>query len=1081
MSVTPEMAYPDARAERWPESGAIASHSHEIISGYHSGKIMFFTEEKLNQRVDEVASYRFREPHMIEQAEFIYDREGRNGEQLPGEHAGWQSCDRGFRWQERDIYVWLKLRFDFPAAWRDQTIVGQFNFSLGAEKLDYEALLYIDGLPYQGIDQNHTQVVMPAEFAGKTVEFSFRIWSGILEGKIRKHFQAFHVGNAFNIIQFCLLDDATDRLFYTTRAILQTLQVLGANDPFRSRLLGQVDLAYQRIDWCEPGDEAFYQSLAVAADFLDEAYPQIDKSQHPVTVHCVGHTHIDLAFLWQLKHTREKCARSFSTVLRLMERYPEYTFFQSQPQLYDYVRQDYPDLYRQIKQRVAEGRWEVDGAMWVEADCNLPSGESFVRQILLGSQFMQDEFGITPCCLWLPDVFGYSWALPQILKKCGIRYFMTTKISWNEFNQMPHDTFTWRGIDGSEVLAHFITTPEEGYPRYTYNGMVNAASVQGIWDNYKDQAINQELLLAYGYGDGGGGPTDEMLELLRRFEKMPALPQIKMGRVDDFFQRLDVRLTQNEHFSHTWDGELYFESHRGTYTSQAQVKRANRLAELLYRRMEWFQTLAVMRHGDWSEYCQQALTDGWKILLRNQFHDIIPGSSIAEVYTDAAAEYRDVDSIAQHVLTESRRHLIEERPDAFSIINSAAWQRSDLVFIAGNGLGSWRDGAGQRVPFQANGQGWWVSVSDMPPLTGATLYHDGLLALSVQPTPFIVGAQQVETPFYLIEWNEHGQLTRIFDRDLQREVLTDVGNVLTVYEDKPLKYDAWDIEIFYYQKQRPLTQLISVEVIEQGTLICVIEFVWRYHNSQIVQKLQLYSQQRRIDFATRVDWQEFNQLLRVNFPVAVRATEATYDIQFGNVKRPTTWNTSWDYARFESVAHQWADLSEYGFGVSLLNDCKYGHAIKDNVMQMTLIKSAVSPDAHADRGLHQFTYALLPHAGDWRDAQVVQQAFYLNEPLQVMPGAWLEPAVGLVSYTNPFVQLDALKKAERGEWLIVRLHEFSGGRQSLVLNTLYPIEWWAECDLLERPETRQSGEAGPLTLSFSPYEIKTIALCLSRH
>lgn len=1039
---------------------------------------MFFTEEKLSQRLDEVAQYRLREAHQVQQAELCFDREGLNGASPPPASADWRPCTQGVRWQERDIYVWLKLSYLFPAQWRKHTIVGRFNFSLGSQRQDFEALMFIDGQPFHGIDQNHAQVTIPAEYAGKRVEFCFRIWSGILEGKVRKHFQAFHVGNAFDSVSFALLDGPTNNLCYTTKAILQTLTILPQNDPYRVRLLTQTDRAYGLIDWRDPGSESFYQSIAAAADQLEREYPLADKA-HPVTVHCVGHTHIDVAFLWQLKHTREKCARSFSTVLRLMERYPEYTFFQSQPQLYDYIKQDYPAIYRQIKQRVKEGRWEVDGAMWIEADCNLPSGESFVRQILLGSRFMQDEFGVKPRCLWLPDVFGYAWALPQILQKSGIRYFMTTKISWNEFNQMPHDTFTWRGIDGSEVLAHFITTPEEGHPRYTYNGMVDAMSVQGLWDNYKDKPLNQELLLAYGFGDGGGGPTEEMLELLRRFEKMPALPQIRMGRVDDFFERLEARLQASDGYQHTWDGELYFESHRGTYTSQAQVKKANRRAELLYRRIEWLQLLAALRQGDWALYPQQALTEGWKILLRNQFHDIIPGSSIAEVYRDAEREYRQAQQIAEDILTESRRHLVQHRDDAVSVMNSASWARSDMAFIPGDGVGGWRSAGGEPVTAQRIADGWLVALQDVPPLTGVTLFHDSTSALPADTSPFSLGANQLETPFYLISWNEHGHLTRIYDRQHQRDVLADCGNVLTVYEDKPLKYDAWDIEIFYYQKRQPLTQLESVRVVEQGELRCVIEFVWRYQHSRITQQLRLYSRLRRIDFHTRVDWQDYNQLLKVAFPVAVRATEATYDVQFGNVKRPTTWNTSWDYARFESVAHQWADLSEYGYGVSLLNNCKYGHAIKDNVMQLTLIKSAVSPDAHADRGEHVFTYSLLPHAGDWRDAAVVQQAFYLNEPLSVMPGVWLGSERGIVTVDHPFIQLDAIKKAEQENWIIVRLHEFAGGRQTVTLDTGLPLSWWAECDLMETVERKTQAAAGPIVLTFTPYEIKTLALCLA--
>lgn len=1040
---------------------------------------MFFTEEKLNQRLEELGPYRFRDIHPIEQALICFDREGKNGALPPDTSAPWQRCSQGEKWSERDIYAWLKFSYAVPAQWENQTVVARFDFGLGEQRRDFEALLFINGEPFQGIDQNHDYAVIPQQYVGKTIECSLRIWSGILEGKVRKHFQEFHVGNRFGAAQFAVLDRVTDDFYYTSLSILQTVAILSEHDAWRLQLLSQLDAAWQLVDWRASGSESFYCSVNNAAEQLGKSYEQENK-HHPVSVQCVGHTHIDIAYLWQLKHTREKCARSFSTVLRLMERYPEYIFFQSQPQLYEYIKHDYPILYSQIKQRIQEGRWEIDGAMWVEADCNLPSGESFVRQILLGSRFMQEEFGVTPRCLWLPDVFGYSWALPQILKKCGIDYFMTTKISWNEFNRMPHDTFTWRGMDGSEVLAHFITTPEPSRHHYTYNGMINAESVQGIWNNYKDKSLNKEQLLAYGYGDGGGGPTVEMLELLRRFEKMPALPNVKTGRVDDYFSRLDQRLKESREYQHTWDAELYFESHRGTYTSQAQVKRANRRAELQYRCAEWLQVAAALACGNWGEYAQQPLNDGWKIILRNQFHDIIPGSSIAEVYQDASEEYHQAQALVDDVMASGYQTLTQPRHGAVSVLNSASWQRDDVVFIPTDDLhGRWRDEQGEPLAAQVVDDGWLVALHALPALSGTTIYHEQQTENTPCDTPFIIGNRQVETPYYIIHWNEHGHLTRIYDRVNDREVLTDNGNVLTVYEDKPLKYDAWDIEIFYIQKRYPVVQLESVEIIEQGPIRCFIQFKWIYHQSEITQSLKLYSQLPRIDFHTKINWQDYNQLLKVAFPVAIRATEATYDIQFGNVKRPTAWNTSWDYARFESVAHQWVDLSEYNYGVSLLNDCKYGHAVKDNVMQLTLIKSAVSPDAHADRREHEFTYSLLPHAGDWREASVVQQAFALNDPLRATPGEWAPAAGRFMQFDHPFIQIDAIKKAEEGEWVIIRCHEFSGGRHVAKLKTSRPLKWWAECNLLEKIEDRNTVEDNEIVLHFTPYEIKTIALCIS--
>lgn len=1037
---------------------------------------MFFTEKKLGQRMQEIAQYRLCDVLQAGQLAVCFDRDGRNGALPPNDDADWQPCAIDDQWREKDVYVWLRIDQTFPPEWRGRRIVGQFNFGLGNQRRDFEALLFIGREPWHGLDHNHQWVELPDSLAGTRQRLYCRIWSGVLEGKIRQHFEAFSVGNAIQTLAFGWRHPGCDDLWYTSLAVMQSVAALDSNSAERALMLNQANAAYNLLDWSDPGSAAFYDSVDRAAAALRAGVLSAQK-RHPVTIHAVGHTHIDVAFLWQLKHTREKCARSFSTVLRLMERYPDYRFFQSQPQLYDWLKQDYPQLYQQIRQRIREGRWEIDGAMWVEADCNMPSGESLVRQILYGRRFMQQEFGVTPRCLWLPDVFGYSWALPQILSKSGIDYFMTTKISWNEFNQMPHDTFVWRGIDGSEVLAHFVTTPEAGFPRYTYNGMVNADSLIGLWDNYRDKELNQTLMLAYGYGDGGGGPNEEMLELLNRFEQMPGMPQVQDGGVIEYFTGLRERLDSSDAWLHVWDGELYFESHRGTYTSQAQVKRANRQGEIALRRLEWLMTLSLLQAGRWRDYPQPQLLAAWTLLLRNQFHDIIPGSSIAEVYRDAAQEYQQLAEQLNALEQLALGELLQNDAHSVTLFNSAPWRRApDLAFIPGDGPGGWRDAHGQALHAQSVDGGWLVSV-DLPALSAVSLRRDPALLPGTEEN-FTYRANGLTSPRYNIEWNEHGQLTRIYDRQHQREILADSGNALTVYEDKPLKYDAWDIEIFYIQKQRPVTRLVSAELTACGPLMAEVTFVWHYRQSKIEQRMRLYRDCPRIDFITNIQWQEYNQLLKTLFPVAIRATEATYDIQYGNVKRPTTWNTSWEYARFESVAHQWVDLAEYGYGVSLLNDCKYGHAIKDNMMQLTLVKSAVSPDPHADRGHHRFTYALLPHAGDWQHAAVAQQAWFLNEPLWVQPGALTRLPPQPVRFTHPFIQLDAVKKAEQGEAIIVRLHEFAGGRQQLTLRSDYVLTGWSECDLMEQQGETYPIIDGKIELSFKAYEIKTIKLFL---
>src|SRR5699024_592480 len=589
------------------------------------------------------------------------------------------------------------------------------------------------------------------------------------------------------------------------------------------------------------------------------------------------------------------------------------------------------------------------------------------RQILLGSNFLREEFNVESKYLWLPDVFGYSWALPQILRKSGLDTFMTTKISWSQYNRMPHDTFKWRGIDGTEILTHFITTTEPwpGSRYYTYNGFMTPKVVKESWDAYRDKNINQDLLLSYGYGDGGGGVNREMLEMRKRIDKMPGLPHAKPSKASDYFDKLHKTIDNTEEYVHTWDGELYLEYHRGTYTSQAFTKRMNRKLELLYREGEWLNVLGGILQGTHSNYPMDKITNGWQTILRNQFHDIIPGSSIKEVYDDAREEYDEAEVIGNEVWNHAAETIVQKANDKskWTVFNSAPWNRNDLVFIPGthSEAGVWVDKTGEHLNVQVTKDGSYVQVKELPAMGYTTIeYQTDKKVVQNDSKVFKMVDNTIETPFYNIEWNDKGQLLSIYDWKNDREVLAEneKGNVLQVFEDKPMAHDAWDIDIYYQEKMEEISTLQSVEFIDMGQLQATVRFSWTYGDSTIEQDMVVYSSSRRIDFKTQINWQERQRLLKAAFPVDVRATEATYDIQFGNVKRPTHWNTSWDQARFETVGHQWADLSEGGYGVSLLNDSKYGYDIKDHVMRLSLLKSAIHPDPHADEGHHEFTYSL---------------------------------------------------------------------------------------------------------------------------
>nr|WP_288861846.1 alpha-mannosidase [uncultured Faecalicatena sp.] len=1039
---------------------------------------MFLTDRKLDRRISELKEYRYRDIIHLEKFVVQEDRQGVVNPEVPTEFAGWETMNTGDTWKGRDLYLWMHKKVKIPAAWSGKKAVGIFDYgNTGAgNNSGFESMLYLNETPYQGVDANHKEVFFEEEVYGQEISLTFRLWTGLEGGGIPTPQE-----HRINRADLAWLDEQVDGFYYMGTMILDTLKNLDDHNEIKYDLRQALDAACHVIDWSEPGSPQFYESVHQAAEILDEKISKMEKHTE-IMVKCVGHTHIDVAWLWRLKHTREKISRSFSTVLRLMEQYPEYIFLQTQPQLYEYIKEDFPEIYAKMKERIAEGRWESDGGMWVEADCNLTSGESLTRQILLGSKFIKEEFKKEVEYLWLPDVFGYSWALPQILKKAGIDTFMTTKISWNQFNRMPHDTFWWKGIDGSKVLTHFITTPdpwsEPGSWFYTYNGQLTPKTVKGAWEAYSEKELNKELLICYGYGDGGGGVNRDALEQRKCIDRIPGLPHLEPSTAGEYFRDLHKTVEDTDQFVHTWDGELYLEYHRGTYTSQAYNKRMNRKMELLYRRAEWMAVMNGIQAGTLKKADQEKLTVGWKHILTDQFHDIIPGSSIHEVYQDARKDYAFIEQNAREVEEAFLQAVKEEKENQYTIFNSSGWERTGLVELPGTSEGTYRDEDGKLLVSQKAENHTYVEVCGVPSMgMKRILFVPG--TAEEEKALFTVNQRDIETPFYTVSLNQYGQIMRLYDKTFSREVLPEGerANILQMFEDKPLDNDAWDIDIFYQQKMREITDLTKFEVRECGALRLVIHMEWKYMRSVIEQDMILYSRDRRIDFKTYVDYHEQHQLLKAAFPVDIRSTYGTYDVQYGNVRRPNHWNTSWDLARFESVAHRWADLSERSYGVSLLNDCKYGHDIKDHVMRISLLKAGTHPDHLQDQGEHEFTYSLLPHGGDFVEGRTVQEAFDLNEPMQAVKGEIDLGYESFVTFDNDQIELDAIKKSESGDAIVVRFHEFAGSSQHVGLKLGFKIRSWAESDLRERP-IMEEVPGGDIYMELKPYEIKTILLYL---
>ncbi|WP_309275301.1 alpha-mannosidase [Paenibacillus sp.] len=1081
----------------------------------------------MENRVRELAGLRYREGRALDSVRIAPDV--KELEEARQQASSGPVVRVGDHWGGRDRYAWFITDMEFPQSWKGRDVIGLIKLGEtgGGNCTGYEAQVYLNGEPLQALDRNHAELFFPEETVDQgRAELAIYAWSGLTAHDGRSPFD-----HRIDSLSVAYLDAEVDDLYYTALHMLQTVKQLDERQLEKHELTEALEAAFSQLDWSQPGSEEFYASAARARQTLRERLEAIPRGPRP-QITAVGHCHIDVAWLWRLQHTREKSGRSFSTVLTLMDRFPEYVFLQSQPQLYAYLKKDFPTLYAKIKDRVQSGNWEATGAMWLESDCNIPSGESLVRQLLIGKRFFRDEFGVDNRVLWLPDVFGYSWALPQILKKSGIDYFMTTKISWSQYNRFPYDTFTWRGIDGTEILTHYITTPDnDGSWFYTYNGNVTGASVQGLWNNYRQKDINDHLLLAYGWGDGGGGPTRDMLEAVRRYEDMPGAPQVKTGKAEEFFAQLEEQV-KDEPQLHLWDGELYLEYHRGTYTSQAYNKRMNRRMELLLHNAEFLNTFALALNPE-HNYPVEQLAESWEIVLRNQFHDIIPGSSIHEVYEDSKLEYEEAEKLAHVAIDNGLAGLNgydggketqgegkgkpvriikehdgdkaaqgEDKGKPIRIFNALGWTRSFLaeVEIDGAAKFAWYSAEGAKLDVQppsgesAEAGKVLVAVQEVPAYGYTTIY--GRRETKAQSTftagdgdseSWSIETDSLETPYYSIRLNGNGQIVSLFDKKAGREVLKpgQPANVLQVFEDKPMAHDAWDIDIYYQDKMTVVDGLQEITVLEAGPLRGVLKLVYRYQNSTIEQHLIVYRDHPRIDFKTRVDWNEHQQLLKTAFPVEIRSTKATYEIQFGNVERPTHWNTSWDYARFESVAQRWVDLSEGGYGVSLLNDCKYGHDIRNHVIRLSLIKSAVYPDGNADQGLHEFTYSLYPHSGSWYEAGTHQAACELNAPLMVAHvevGVGLPEKLGMLNIDARNVMIDTVKKAEDNKTLIVRLYEFGGIRTKAAVTVdpyLGQIHSAEETDLMEEHPSALPFVGQEIEVTLAPYEIKTLNIAIS--
>ncbi|XP_075432236.1 alpha-mannosidase 2C1 isoform X2 [Ascaphus truei] len=818
-------------------------------------------------------------------------------------------------------------------------------------------------------------------------------------------------------------------------------------------------VANQMVNLCDVTDPStFSAARSVSSTFFSQ---KNGDSQH--IIHAMGHCHIDTAWLWPYEETIRKCARSWVTAVQMMEKNPDFTFTCSQAQQLDWVKCWYPGLYSQIKNYVKLGQFLPVGGTWVEMDGNLPSGESMVRQFLQGQRFFLKEFGKTCTEFWLPDTFGYSAQLPQIMNGCGIHRFLTQKLSWSLVNAFPHHTFHWKGIDGSRVLTHFP-------PGDSYEMKGKAEEMLKTVRNNRDKGRVNHSICLYGFGDGGGGPTEEMLGRIRRMKDTDGLPRVNLSTPDRFFSAVETDTSQ----LCTWVGELFLELHNGTYTTQAQIKKGNRQCEQLLHDVEILSSFALSQNKHF-HYPAAKLQHLWRLLLLNQFHDVLPGSCIQQVVEDALRFYEEIRIGAGQLLKESMQSLVEAASSPqptpnqpVTVINTLPWERTEVISISGV--------SDQSLGFvKVPSMGYVVLPVNLSPIVPVTvikqddnsvIMENGILRANIDSVGRV-------TSLHLLASNRDSIPENCF------------GNQFVVFDDIPLYWDAWDVMDYHLETRKLITtSLKKLEISSHGGLRGIVTFSLQISaNSTIIQEIILDALCPYIRFKTKVTWNEAHKFLKVEFPAMVQSTNATYEIQFGHLQRPTHRNTSWDWARYEVWAHRWMDLSEHGFGVAVLNDCKYGCSVLGNVLSLSLLRAPKSPDATADIGHHEFSYAVMPHMGSFQDAGVIQSAYsFCNPLLTTASTATQARSWSAFTVLSPAVVLETVKQAEnQPDSLVLRLYESYGSTTETWLQISLPVEQVFFCDLLERPCSQKVVmEERGVKLSFTPFKVLSLLLFLHR-
>ncbi len=1040
--------------DKW--RGLIKSKKRAIIS----------FEEIIQGRIESLKPWIYPDSEPLEgwtYRQFKYDRHG-NRTFVDDE---WRPIRPGDTWGGEDMSAYFRCKASIPERFRGRTVVLKLYFS-------GDGLLRVNGDAFHGLDPFRDTIFMTENAQGDEC-FDLEAESYIMwhfgEGTV-KHFE---------ISQWAVFDRELHEAYWDLKTVFNLMMSEKTNPDVVNFIRKHLDDSTRHIDQrCEDG--ATVREMAVRArKIIREKVYSCDSFRHEGLLHLTGNSHLDLVYLWTHAEFIRKIGRSHATALRLMERYPEYIFTQSQPHMYDQMKRHYPELFEQVKRRIAEGRWEAIGAFWVEPDCNLISGESMVRQIMHGVAYYQKEFGVTPRTAWIPDVFGNAWTMPQILVKCGLEFFVTHKMSiWNDTNAWTKNVFWWEGPDGSRIFSHVPTTH--------FIGTAEPDHLQEHWERFSDKVEIGESLYCYGWGDGGGGPDAEMLEYCCRYRSLPGLVPCRNSTVEDALESMRER-AENADIPVIND-ELYLEEHRGVNTTKGRLKKLNRYCEHLYRKAELFNCFCRVA------YPAERLRQGWREVLVNQFHDSLPGTHDSRSYLDILESYDRAVAIGRQELQNALEDIISQIDTdgpgrAAVIFNSLPAPRDTRVSIPCElPAATVLDRRGNEIPcqfstdYQTHQRTLEFEVTDLPPV-GYEVYH----ILDKQE-----GTHRPRLECYygdngeIILNNEHiravidqeGCIASLTDKSTGREFIDTRrrANVFKLYEDIPGTFDAWDIEEHYTSHEFDMGTA-KVAILEQGPVKAVVEVNRCFRNSQLRQQIVLGAQARRLDFCTWVDWKEQRKLLKVRFHTNIRSRTATYDIPYGNIERPTTRNNSYEAAKFEVPGHEWMDLSQADRGLSLLTDSKYGYEALGCMISLSLLKGPLYPDPTSDQEEHYFTYSLYPHADGWRRTDTIGQAADLNDPVEVVMS---EPHTGQAPTRRSFlrmqgegVTLEAVKQAENADGVIVRVVERHGGEKTVTLELYGNFGSVCECDLLERDgQPLSKNAAGKVSLAIRPYEIKTL-------